>query len=347
MVRFFLGHIVPGSLFLLLSLRWSIATAYEYSLWRANRHHKRHRKELDYRSSVTMNLPCNLLFLRNKLVESYLKLIGAIYGVCFHFFEATDEKTKAIEGVIEEKGEFGDTWSIMYRAKHHYAIYGIFMISSAVELLMYYGVQLPEKLDRALFILSFGVEAFMFSFHFHGRGNIDVQLHVLQTVSIYMCLLFSILEAVNERQVLYTYGRCLFTGLQGSWFFQTAFTLYYPYSWPPFRWDLHDHKLIANVTFQFCAHFMGFLVSMIFLHLLIQWIVTGSPTGKCEGAGGRGDKRRIQFVECESGDYKVMNQWSSGDDDDFIERDTLIEPKIGENTYSDFVNHKEETFLRE
>lgn len=233
----------------------------------------------------------------------------------------------------------------LYETKlYFYPFKGIFVISSAVELMVYYGIKLPEKFDRGMFIVSFAVEAFMFSFHFHGRGNIDVQLHILQTVSIYGTLLFCILEAVNERQVLYVYGRILFVGLQGSWFYQTAFALYYPYPWPDLKWDLHDTRLIANVTFYFCKHFMGVLISMILLHLLIQWIVTGSWRGEVDEP-----QLRLRFEDSDRTEYLKVGQWSS-DQEDLLEKRSQSPCKCScgcatqkTPAYTDFVNNKDET----
>lgn len=266
MVEFFSGHLIPGNLFLLLALRWSITTSYNYV--KSSRH----------RSTVTMNLPCNFMFLQSQLVETVLKLIGGIYGVSIHVVQADEAKDHAIKGIIEYNGDFGDTWSIMYRTKHHYIIYAVFLLSSIVELLVYFGVHLPKNSDRAMLILTFGVEGFMFLFHLTARSDVDVEFHVMQTASIFGCLLFAVLEAVNDRQVLYTYGRCLFVALQGTWFFQTAFALYYPLNWSRFKWDLTDQRLTTNVIFCFCVHFISILLVLIFIHLFMEVIINRSLT---------------------------------------------------------------------
>jgi hypothetical protein len=126
----------------------------------------------------------------------------------------------------------------------------------------------------------------MFTFHFHARFPLDVQCHVLLTAAIYGCFVFSILEALDDRQVLFTYGRCLFVALQGTWRYQAAFILYYPYAWPPnMRWNLHDHGLIADVTFDFCLHVMGLLVALIFLHVFIHWLIVGRNRRRCRRLG--------------------------------------------------------------
>ena len=82
---------------------------------------------------------------------------------------------------------------------------------------MYYcKLRLPKRIDYAMAILGFSIEAFLFANHLHGRDEIDVTLHKLLVTSIYGCILFSILEAIKPNEILFTYGRILFIILQGK-----------------------------------------------------------------------------------------------------------------------------------
>lgn len=265
MVRFFSGHLIPGALLLSLSLRWTISVSYWYS--------KSKSKKTNFRSTATMELPPGFWLLRHRLVETFVKLAGSLYGVVIHWFEANEARIHAERGILEYDGEFGDTWSIMYRTNHHYIIYMGFLLSSLVEALVYVGVHFPRKSQHAMLIITFATEGFMFYFHLTSRTSVDVQFHVMQTLSIFGCVLFSALECVNDRQVLFSLGRCLFVALQGSWFVQIAFALYYPLEWPPLKWNLHELKLIPNVTFYFCLHFLGVLVAIMLVFLFIQSVV--------------------------------------------------------------------------
>jgi hypothetical protein len=105
------------------------------------------------------------------------------------------------------------------------------------------------------------MEGLIFSNHFYGRGEVDVQLHIMHALTIFMIAFFCTLEAFNEHQVLFTYGRVLFTFLQGTWFLQIAITLYHPV----LGWDLahHDHELVPNVTFVYSLHFFAILVGLL------------------------------------------------------------------------------------
>ena len=99
-------------------------------------------------------------------------------------------------------------------------MYSSFVLGSIIEIMMYHGVDLPPKLDYALGIISFAIEAFLFAFHLHGKEPVEVYLHVLLVYAIFGCVASCALEAYDDTQILFTYARCLFTLLQGTWFYQ-------------------------------------------------------------------------------------------------------------------------------
>lgn len=225
------GHLIPGTLFFLLGIRWLLVTSYLHakavlSSWESSSNPpssledydedsdefnsdesrprrratcKASQRHFPYRSKPIMAatcLPCTQI--RHEWTESYLKLLGSIIGMVFHIREGVLEYNAAtsIPGYAN-----ADTWAYIYRVKHHVAMYMAFFIGAIVELFIHCGLRLPARLDRALLIIEFGVEAFVFANHFHGRNEVDVQLHFLLAVTIIGCLAFTILEAFNERQV--------------------------------------------------------------------------------------------------------------------------------------------------
>lgn len=227
MVDLYGGHLIPGTFFFLLGIRWLLVTSYLHAkaelARRNNRNVSKKQKKREeksnnkksskqqqqprhhaecyyYTSTPTMPaacLPCPQI--RAAWTESYLKLVGAIIGLVFHIREGLIAYNTAIE---HPELATDDTWALIYRVKHHVIMYMAFFLGSIVELLVHCGTyKLPRRLDRAMLIMEFGVEAFVFSNHFHGRINIDVQLHILLAFTIISCLMFSILEAYNDKQV--------------------------------------------------------------------------------------------------------------------------------------------------
>lgn len=215
------GHLIPGTFFFLLGIRWLLITSYlhakstsssDYSSDTSTsedesdggpRERVRKRRVLKskpYRSTPIMPascLPCTQI--RHEWTESYLKLVGSIIGIVFHMREGILEYRAATS---DPAYATPDTWPLIYRVKHHIIMYVAFFIGSIVELLIHCKLRLPARLDRAMLMMEFGVEAFVFSNHFRGRNQVDEHFHVLLATTIMGCLLFTILEAFNNRQVI-------------------------------------------------------------------------------------------------------------------------------------------------
>lgn len=82
-------------------------------------------------------------------------------------------------------------------------------------------------------------------------------MHVLLTYAIFGCMISGCLEFYNPRQILFTYGRILFTALQGTWFYHIGFVLYPPGGKHLFlNWDRCNHDHVSLTTMIFCWHVM-------------------------------------------------------------------------------------------
>lgn len=168
------------------------------------------------------------------------------------------------------------TWRFEKGNAQHITMYSSFVLGSIVEIMVYHGVDLPHKLDYGLGILSFAIEAFLFAFHLHAKAPVEVLLHVLLVYAIVGCVLFCALEAYDDTQILFTYGRILFTLLQGTWFYQAGFMLYPPTDNPKWHYDLNDHGLIMVVTVCFCWHVLLIVIGLLLQFWLVKRIYNGA-----------------------------------------------------------------------
>ena len=164
-------------------------------------------------------------------------------------------------------------------------MYSGFMLGALVEILIYHRFDLPAKLDYACGILGFAIEAFLFANHLHSREPLDIHVHVLLVYAVYGCILFCVLEYVNPKEIMYTYGRILFTMLQGTWFFEVGFILYPQTDDPAYQWDKNDHNQIMTITVSYAWH-----VILIVTGLLIQLGLSSGPSG-----GDRKDHLRVSI----------------------------------------------------
>ncbi len=190
----FLGHIVPGTMFILIGLWWSLATSVRFTL-SANRHSR-------YLASTSM--PCFLLpfsKLQRAPVETYLKLFLFTVGIIGEAY--TGLKTQPTRHFEIDNAQ-------------HITAYFIFFMAALVELLVQTKLQLPKRLDHAFSCAAFAIEAFIFANHLHARSMLDTHLHTLFVYAIYGCLVSAALETARPGQILFTYSRILFTLLQGD-----------------------------------------------------------------------------------------------------------------------------------
>jgi hypothetical protein len=155
-------------------------------------------------------------------------------------------------------------------------MYSAFILGSVVEIMMYHRVNLPAKLDYACGVLAFSVEAFLFANHLHSREALDIHLHVLLVYAVYGCVFFCILEYINPHNVMFAYGRILFTMLQGTWFFEVGFVLYPPTDDPAFQWDKNDHNQIMTITMSYAWHVMLIIIGLLIQLAIIKKLYASS-----------------------------------------------------------------------
>lgn len=149
----------------------------------------------------------------------------------------------------------------------HISMYSLFTFTFMIEILMFYKVDLPDRLEHATFILTFILYDLILFNHLHGREPLDVKLHFLFACCIFMIIVFAVLEFYNPKQVLFTYGRVLFYTFQGVWLIQIGYIMYPPEGYK--IWDMASHDSIMSATNRFCS-----LILVLSTCFIIQvWII--------------------------------------------------------------------------
>ena len=261
----FLGHAVPGAMFLSVSIWWFLAT-----LMQVHQRLSRPRRGL-LRSSGPVNVrlkshapvwfPCPGKTLSKFPVEPIVKLLLAILGV---LGELVLSKAWTL---TDKDGEFV-TENLNNHS--HTAMYCFFGLSGVVDLLMWYDVTLlPPKCDYVIFSACFWVEGFLFYFHLHGHSAISVRLHTILYMIIFItAALFLADVCLARRQSLLALMRAIVVGVQGTWFLQIAFVLYGSNPWKDtpsnveflavaFAWHLFVFIAVALVIVAMFNRFCG------------------------------------------------------------------------------------------
>ena len=282
-----LGHMLPGLYGLFLGTWWSFITAIRSAQSNLKSPFKKNTL-VGYMSTATMPcicLPCGSL--RRAPIESFLKLfvtflcvlVEIIYG--FRYEPKTMNHNATVNmSNINTASNMTDELILRFnfRNAHHSTIYLAFILGYIVEILIYYGFDLPKRLEYALSALAFGVEAFVFANHLHGREPLDVHLHTLLVYSVEGCIIFTCLEFIKPTEILFTYGRILCIILQGTWFCQIGFVMYPPTKSPAWQWDFNDHMQIMTITMVFCWHIILIVVFLLLQLWFIKRVYSSSKT---------------------------------------------------------------------
>ena len=309
----FLGHILPGTFFISFAIWWSFMAALRYIQCR-NRNSSSKKVVKKFTSTVTMPCICCPMRLQKFPMESFIKLIFAIIGIFGEVITGIkihDTPSINTPAVVQQMPEMSDhhhhskrdelrtievsTWHFEGVNAQHSTMYAAFGIGAIVEILMYYKVHLPQRLDHICGIIAFGVEGLLFQFHLHGRDDLDIHIHVLLVIAIYGCVVCCIVEFANPHNIIFTYGRIAFTFLQGTWFYQAGFILYPPFKFLENRWDSTNHMHIMFITMSYIWHFL-----FIFIALLLQFIILnhfyGTKYSILDDAEGFEDSQQLEYL---------------------------------------------------
>lgn len=230
-----MGHLLPGSLFMLAGLWWTVNIFRHYFRYYFNR-----KTALPFRTQPWYSGP----FCTNFPFECCVKIFAVTVGMAGELVTAFEN------GVFEHIGN-----------AQHMTMYFFFGLNGAMDLLKHYQWPLPEGIEAASGILAYTVEGFLFFNHLHGRPHMDVQVHMFLFYVIAACVFSVFLEIRHRNHVIPSLSRAYFTLTQGTWFCQVGFILYPPVGMA--KWDVNDHEQMMVVTLVFTWHLAVNMVLML------------------------------------------------------------------------------------
>uniref|UniRef100_A0A6A7GB76 Transmembrane protein n=1 Tax=Hirondellea gigas TaxID=1518452 RepID=A0A6A7GB76_9CRUS len=242
----FAGHILPGTIFLVMGI-WSLYRQLErYFLHRKHVTLSTNGKEgsRPYRTCITFSSSCCPNFPAEETTIIIVTIIGSV-----------GEFVTAFEG----NGEF------RIGNAQHITMYMFFNIAASISILRHYRYPLPADIEYICMSLAYFIEGLLFFYHLHGRPHMDVQVHIFLVYVTGFSTVAALVEMKYRHNVIPALARAYFTCLQGTWFYQVAFILY-----PPFgpTWDVNDHMQIMLTTLIYAWHYGA----MLGLGLLLGFI---------------------------------------------------------------------------
>ena len=257
----FKGHVLPGTFFLLLSAWWYFGVLTRNIVKHRRRtddrrlldvedarsgRRKRRRSQSNHRSWYGCTVNSTLAKLP---LEPITKVALAILGIFLELFPdgeyaLVDEHGHFIEGNLNNYG--------------HSTMYAFFALSGVIDLLTWYTrLPLPRGLGLLSLATAFAVEGMLFAFHLEGRPALDVRLHTMLYGIIFATAITICMELAWRGNVLFPVARAYLTALQGTWFYQIAFTLHGSKPWQ----NIPDN--VAFLSIALAWHLL--LVFVVFL----------------------------------------------------------------------------------
>ncbi|KAM8905980.1 transmembrane protein 45A [Lycaon pictus] len=257
----FKGHALPGTFFIIMGIWWTVKCILKYAC-------KKHKR--------TSYLGSKALFQRIEVFEGLI-IIGM-----------------AITGMIGEQFIPGGPHLALYNYKegqwvellnwHHFTMYFFFGLLGVANILCFIISSLPTSLTKLMLSNALFVEAFIMYNHTHGRDMLDIFVHQLLVLAIFVTGLIAFLELFIRTSITVELLRTSFIFLQGSWFWQIGFVLYPPSGGP--AWDTMDHNNVMFLTICFCWHYALNIVVVGMIYAFVTWLVKSRLTRFCPSEVG-------------------------------------------------------------
>ncbi|XP_050004891.1 transmembrane protein 45A-like [Alexandromys fortis] len=242
----FPGHVLPGTLFFVLSLWWSIKHILEHVC----------RQQKRSSSLITKEF-----FFRAEIVEGILITGVVLVGIIGLYL------------VLGKRNQLSDKESqlALILHWHHLAMYVFFALLGGTKILCFIIRSLPVSLVKLMLANACFVDAFIFHNHTHGRALVDTFGHQLLSFAIFLAGLVAFIELFTKNNVVLALLRSSFVMLHGMWFFQVAFVLF-PRN-KDHAWDLSDHSNVLFFTVCFCLYYALTYVIIGISYALVTWLV--------------------------------------------------------------------------
>ncbi|XP_039107904.1 transmembrane protein 45A isoform X2 [Hyaena hyaena] len=257
----FRGHALPGTFFIIIGIWWAI----KYTLKYACKKHKR-----------TSYLGSKALFHRIEVVEGIVIVCMALTGTLGEQF--------VDEGPHLSLYNYKEGQWVQLLSWHHSTMYFFFGLVGVVNILRLITNSLPISLTKLLLSNALFVEAFILYNHTHGREMLDIFVHQLLVLAVFVAGLIAFLEFLLRNNVTVELLRTTFILLQGSWFWQISFVLYPPSGGP--GWDSVDHNNIMFLSLCFCWHYALNLIIVGVIYAFVTWLVKSRLKRFCSSEVG-------------------------------------------------------------
>ncbi|KAL6780227.1 hypothetical protein ACKKBF_B13955 [Auxenochlorella protothecoides x Auxenochlorella symbiontica] len=246
-----LGHVVPGSFFLLWGVWWMLATFYEHLASAAG--------GPPFRSRGWHRLFFGTARARRFPVEPFVKIVLPLFGILGELWLGHDQYMNLYASDGRFVMDHVNDWQ-------HSAMYSAFMLSGLVDLATWYG-RLPEGIEHASLGMAFLIEGMLLVFHLKGP-KIEILVHLILVIQIFLTVVAVVFEALMPTSFAAALARPLSTVIQGVWWIQTAYIMYRAKP----QWDPEDMSSAMMAPVAWVTHVLWITAAMLSVFLLMRWV---------------------------------------------------------------------------
>ncbi|XP_066478341.1 transmembrane protein 45A [Tiliqua scincoides] len=248
MITNFAGHVLPGTLFLLFGLWWSV----KYPL-----------KYLCRRKTNAYPLGSKVGFQHVEVIEGIIKAAIALIGMIAEQFVPSGPHLKLYNYETNQ-------WDHLMNWQHA-TMYLFFGISGLVDIVVHTTNMFPIALDRMMLSLAVFMEGFLFYHHIHGRAILDQHVHQLLILTIFGGAFIIFLEVFFRGIIVLEMFRASVCLLHGSWLWQIGFVLYPPSGSP--EWNQMDLNNVMFLSMCYCWHYAFAILIVALNYTIANWVV--------------------------------------------------------------------------
>lgn len=240
------GHALPGALFLIIGLWWSV----KYPL---KHFHQKGKRGLG--AHAYQRLEC---------IEATIRTFLPLIGILAEQFVSTGPHLHLYHG---------DHWVKLMNWQHT-TMYLFFSVSGLIDLLSCLYTHIPQGFGKLGMAIAASVEGLLFYYHVQNRPLLDQHIHSLLVIALIIGSMAVFLEVFLQDNVVLELFRTSLVLLQGTWFWQIGFVLYPPSGGP--AWDLKSHENVMFITMCFCWHYLAALGIVATCYMLVYCFLSRS-----------------------------------------------------------------------
>lgn len=245
----FLGHVVPGSFFIVWGTWWAVCL-YHYYLRACVA-----RKQFTGRA--WWRVPFGSARVRNIPFEPLVMVLLPLCGILGELWLGHESYRK----LFADNGMFFmdnlNDWQ-------HSTMYAAFMTAGLVDLAAHY-LGAPALVEKAYLLLAFLVQGTLLVFHLKGP-DVEIMVHLILALQVFATVFAIMGEIASPHSIIVASLRPAITILQGVWWIQTAYIMYRGVP----MWDPDYMGSVMMVPVVFVLHMLWISAAMLALLLVMR-----------------------------------------------------------------------------